>query len=177
MPSPYGVGLPPTEDHRAVRQRGESLRGTTRCIAARSQPFPVQPRVDFGAFGSAMPKASPKQPANPSPFAPAKEAGPVAGGERGHLVEEEQLGPAGLAARRALRPIGSRRAPLKSQTQMIQAFVAQRFFSSVFVSGIVDDAAVAGEQAARRTAWMSPNGSTRFCSGISVSSFLPATAA
>ena len=70
-----------------------------------------------------------------------------------------------------LRPIGSRRLPWKSQRQMIHAFSAQRFFSSVFVAGswMMPRLPVNSPRAA--TAWMSPNGSTRFCSGISVPSF------
>ena len=71
----------------------------------------------------------------------------MTGGQRRHLVEEEQLGPAGIAARRvAAHHVAP--AARKSQTQMIQAFVVQRLFSSVCVAGIVDDAAIAGEQPA-----------------------------
>ena len=47
-------------------------------------------------------------------------------------------------------PITLRRQPRNSQTQVIQAGLDQRFFSKRLGRGIVDDAAIAGEQAAMR---------------------------
>ena len=70
------------------------------------------------------------------------------GGQRGHLVEEEQLGPAraasAVAAHRLAPP------PLEVAEQMIQAFVDQRLLEQRPRRRIMDDAAIAGEQAARR---------------------------
>jgi hypothetical protein len=81
-------------------------------------------------------------------FAPAFETRPMTSGERRDLVEKNRFVQPGPPPR-VLRPKTSRLRPRKSQSQMIQALVAQRRFSKV-LGGIVDRAAIAGEQAARR---------------------------
>ena len=126
-----------------------------------------------GAFGSAMPKASPKRAVNSFALCrwQKKQGRCPAASAVTSSRKKSSVQPALPPGR--LRPIGSRRRPWNSQRQMIQAFSAQRRFSSVFVAGswMMPRLPVNSPRAA--TAWMSPNGSTRFCSGISVPSFWP----
>src|SRR6185369_8326768 len=77
------------------------------------------------------------------PIAAAVEAGPVAGGKRRRLVEEEQLGPAPPRHRHTVEVL-----VLELADQ--PAFEAPALLQERAALRIVDDAAVAGEQPARR---------------------------
>jgi len=63
-------------------------------------------------------------------------------------------------------PITSRRRPLKIADAGNPGFVRPALAQQRLGGGIVNDAAIAGEQATCRVAMMSPKGVTRFCSGI-----------
>src|SRR6185437_4744136 len=76
-------------------------------------------------------------------IAAAIEAWAMAGGERGGLVEEEQLGPAPAAHH--LAPPSPEFADTRQPCRARPAL-----FQQCFAGGVVDDAAVAGEQAAMR---------------------------
>src|SRR6185369_6082231 len=76
-------------------------------------------------------------------LAAAEEAGPVAGGKRGRLVEEEELGPAPPRHRHAVQV-------LVAQFADQPAFEAPALFEQRASLGIMDDAPIAGEHSARR---------------------------
>jgi len=66
-------------------------------------------------------------------------------------------------------PITLRRQPRNSQTQVIQAGLAQRFLSRVFVAGSWMMPRLPVNRPRCGVAMMSPDGVTRFCSGILMS--------
>ena len=86
-------------DHRAVGQQLQPVPVDLDRLAARRQPLAVQTGVDLADLGLGDAERVAKGAAKGlGPLAPAIEAGTMPGGERRHLVEEEQFGPAGFAA-------------------------------------------------------------------------------
>lgn len=90
----------------------------------------------------------------PGPLAPAEEAGPMPGRERGHLVQEKQFGPAGFAPRLVVAlPVAAHRlAPHIAEFADADDPGVQRpaFFQQRLRFGVMNDAAIAHEQAALR---------------------------
>ncbi len=137
------VAVGPLLHHRAVGQFFQPHRQRVQFLAA-GEPLPVQYRVDLArqliihtvAFLPRRAKAV-------RVLAPAVEARTVPGRECGRLIEKEQLGPA--AAAHHLAPAPAEFADASEPGRGRPAFSEQRPGR-----GVVDDAAIAGEQPAVR---------------------------
>jgi hypothetical protein len=130
--------------HRAVRQLRHRHRRRMQPLPAALQPLAMQHGVDLARanVGHAV-ALFPAATKAVGIIAAAEEARAMAGGERGGLVEKEQLGPAPAAHH--LAPPSPEFADAGDPRRARPALLQQRFRR-----GVVDDAAVAGEHAAMR---------------------------
>ena len=146
--------------HRALGQLSGRHRQRMQPLSAAVQPFPMQHRVD-------VPRANVFTPLPASHAARNRLASSRRQKKQGRWPaasavassRKEQFGP---AARRpspcaAIPELADAGDPGRARPALLQQRLGR---------GIMDDAAIAGEQAAVRVATMSPVGVTRFCRGI-----------
>lgn len=151
----HRIGIAAVRNHGAVRQPGKLFCGYDRCLPTRRQPLLMQPLVDLRCARRGNAEGHAEAPDEvPGPLAPAEEAGPMPGRERGHLVQEKQFGPAGFAPRlvAALPVAAHRHAPHIAEFADADDPGLQRpaFFQQRLRFGVMDDAAIAHEQPALR---------------------------
>jgi hypothetical protein len=114
------IAFTATRDHRAIRQPLDRYRQFVQPFFATREPLAVEHSVHLGGQNTGHTVARFPRRAKPQRVvAAAVEARAVSGRERGCLVKKEQLSPTAAA-------ITGRRRPLNSQTQVIQALLAQR---------------------------------------------------
>ena len=141
------------------------MRAAVRALGLAVEPFGVQDFVHRRRAG-ALGLAGEQRGETLGILAPAFEARPVAGGERRHLVEEEQFGVtvapdvamAVFEIEPAANPLPRRPAPRRE----------------LALVGVNSPAAIAHQRAARGRGDEFAEGVTRFCSGMAFDAVMPA---
>ena len=138
------IAFPAALHHRAIGQFLQRHRQRVQSFLAAVEPLAMQHRVDVGRakIGGAI-ALLPRRAKPVGVVAAAEEARAMTGRERGGFIEKEQLGPAPAAHH--LAPPSPEFADAGQPRRARPAL-----FQQGLGGGIVDDAAVAGEQAAMR---------------------------